>query len=737
MTSATTHTTGWVFDEDSIEGCTMKNSNIPLCLFCFSILLLAGCGQSSRDLQPEEIWTRVSPSVVRVEAKSLEGDTLIGSGFVCELNGKKVILSNRHVVLGAKEVRVGSSAEKLFRSPGYRISPDLDLALIDLPKELQIASLKTRTGGVRIGERIFTVGFPMGLNKSITQGLVSSETEQLVQFDAAISSGNSGGPLVDKDGSVLGVVTAGSIGSGDEIVQNLNFAIKTSFVPKAELFTEPIVRFYDAWRKLVGVENSLIDGLQDRRVFDVEKCVETEFALRLALATQEDIANLAATNRAKFDEFFNESCGNQLDRVIRRYGSLDAGLTNVDTFLRSQIPEFDRIPDIFAGLGSDDLLKQFSQDKRQKTFYTWDIKPSEIVPLLKISIEFTKAHYEDEAYKIEFCSQMLNRLKKGDTNFIAILTKADDKWIGERTTVRLPYNKLGPNATDEERVRLYFLCDQTYGHRSTSPWRKSLENQTLFEKKASLTEQISEYGGFEGWITAMLFGKQANERLERGDVQSAIDSEINEVEMRRYPDLGFLSFLYACRGDFEKAYEFKGKAYMNTFQTVDPFNLTHGSSLAVRMFLLNDFTDNRHDSTYSDSIKANMRTWTRFVARKSAFVLAQPITNSPIETMAEAERLLPETMIGTNGNVNEAEYVAKGQALAEVSKTAEQKAWASALNARFLSPDFDSLSEFEKCWVIDAQDQSAVSNGRLGLFMDLARTNSATTNLYQRYFEFQ
>ncbi len=715
----------------------MKKYPIQLCWFCFSVLLLNGCGQSSHELQPEEIWARVSTSVVRVEATLLDGDTMIGSGFVCELNGKKVILSNRHVVLGAKEVRVGSSAEKLFRAPEYRISPEFDLALIELPKELQITPLKTRANNVRIGERIFAVGFPLGLNKSITQGLVSSETEQLVQFDAPISSGNSGGPLVDKDGEVLGVVTAGSTGSADEIAQNLNFAIKTAFVPQAKLFQEPIVRFYDAWRKLVGVENNLIDELRNRRVFEVEKCVETEFAAEMVLATDKDIATMAETNRAKFDQIFKLMSGDQLNQVVQQYGSLDAGVTNVVAFLRRQISEFDKIPDIFAGLGSDDLLRQFSQDKRKSSFYTWDIKPSEIAPLLKISVEFTKANYEDEAYKIEFCSQMLDRLKKGDTNFIAILTNADEKWIGERTTIRLPYHEFEQHPTDAERVRLYFLSDQTYGHRSSGPWQKSLENQTLFERKSSLTEQISENGGFEGWITSMLFGKQAGERLESGDVQGAIESEMNEVEERRYPDLGFLAFLYECKGDFEKAYDLKGKAYMDTFDEVNPFSLQHGGSLAVRMFLLNDFTDDGRSSTYSDSIKANLKAWTRFISQKNAFALTQPIAIPCFSPLKEDGSPTDEPALPKGFSaIRQLTPSEIRQAYPEESAVQDQK-WVSAINARFLSPEFRQLSEFEKCWVLDAQDQSTVWNGRLGLFMDIARTNSATTNLYQTYFEFQ
>jgi hypothetical protein len=309
---------------------------------CLSAFLLAGCGQSHRELQPEEIWSQASPSVVRIEAKSIDGNIMIGSGFVCELQGRTFILSNRHVVLGANEIRVGKSEDELVRASSYRISPDIDLALIDLPPGLAIPPLKTRKDGVKIGERVFAVGFPLGLHKSITQGLVSSETEQFVQFDAPISSGNSGGPLLDKDGLVLGVVTAGSKSSENEIAQNLNFAIKTAFIPKAELFNDPIVGFYDAWRELVTFENRLIDELQDRRVFDVEKCVQAEMMIPLMFSEVfdtgefKDLANIDPEKKKEVERLIRASVTQNLSRVIERYGSLQAGVKSVASFLRSK-----------------------------------------------------------------------------------------------------------------------------------------------------------------------------------------------------------------------------------------------------------------------------------------------------------------------------------------------------------------------------------------------------------------
>ncbi|MCU0783339.1 MAG: S1C family serine protease [Verrucomicrobia bacterium] len=649
------------------------------------LLLLAGCGKIERDLKPEEIWSRVSPSVVRVEAKSLEGDTVIGSGFVCELQGKKFILSNRHVVLGAKEVRVGSSEDTLVVAPSYRISPELDLALIDLPPSLQIAPLRTRAGGLKIGERVFAIGFPLGLNKSITQGLVSSETEKLVQFDASISSGSSGGPLVDKAGAALGVVTAGSKSSGEEIAQNLNFAIKTAFVPKAELFKEPIVRFYDAWRALVTIENKLINDLQDLRVFDVETCVQAEVALPLAFALDKDMANLDPGKKKEVRTSTKASYAEELDRVIQRHGSLESGVKSVVAFLRSKVSEFGKVPELFAGLGSDDLLRSFVDHERVYNpydRYIWDIKLSQISPLLKVSIEFAKAKYEDKAFQIEFDWKLVGRLKSGDTNIIAAFRRVHEwKSAGERNTVRLPYDKLRANCSDDELVKTSRLCGQKFCERSGA-------TQHTGSEKVSVTETISEGGGFESEITEMF--TPPLDRIERGDVAGSIRSIMNEVELRRYPNLKALAFLHACQGDFEKAYNLYAKAYTETLNMINPFSLRHDYSelrFDIRWDLV--WPDSVNWTQYPDAVRRNLADWQRFTKAKPAFLLTK---------------------------VRLADAIA--------------------------SPVFKELSEFEKCWLLGEQRKNALNDGKMNLeefgerlsrFEATIKQNPEAYKLYQKY----
>jgi S1-C subfamily serine protease len=171
----------------------------------------------------------VMPAVVRVQGYNgeendepgsgvqMEG---VGSGVVIVDNG--VILTNLHVVAGAKRVTVkfydGSESEVEM----VRAYPENDLAVIKakkVPDDLESATLGS-TANLRPGDEVVAVGFPFGIGPSTSAGVVSGldrsfrspEGKQvmtgLIQFDAAANPGNSGGPLVTMDGEVIGIVTA-------------------------------------------------------------------------------------------------------------------------------------------------------------------------------------------------------------------------------------------------------------------------------------------------------------------------------------------------------------------------------------------------------------------------------------------------------------------------------------------------------------------------------------------------
>jgi S1-C subfamily serine protease len=171
----------------------------------------------------------VMPAVVRVQGYNGEendepGSGIemqgVGSGVVIVDNG--IILTNLHVVAGAKHVTVrffdgSESAVDLVRA-----FPENDLAVIKakkVPDDLEAATLGS-TANLRPGDEVVAVGFPFGIGPSTSAGVVSGldrsfkspEGKQtmtgLIQFDAAANPGNSGGPLISMDGEVLGIVTA-------------------------------------------------------------------------------------------------------------------------------------------------------------------------------------------------------------------------------------------------------------------------------------------------------------------------------------------------------------------------------------------------------------------------------------------------------------------------------------------------------------------------------------------------
>lgn len=554
-------------------------------------------------LEPEVIWERVSPSVVRVETTMLDGEQMQGSGFVCEIEGKKYVLSNRHVVIGAKQVRVGPSADKLTVAPGYRISPELDLALIDLPQQLP----QKRTTGLKTGERVYAIGFPLGLNKSITQGLLSSQTEKVIQFDAPISSGSSGGPLVDKDGLVVGVVTAGSTGSSQEVAQNLNFAIKTAFVPKLSLFRDPIISFYDAWRELVNVENALIDGLKAQRVVETYTYLQRELA---AAISSQGKASLTAEQIRQLEELQSES----LKDIAGRHGNITQAAKAVAVYLRKQISEFDRIPELFIALGKQELLKEFARDNRPGGLFRLQVEESDIPPLLRISLEHVKAKYEDTAYQIEFLANVLPKLKQRDAEFIKAFLQIDEQVRqNQRAAVRLDYKTLGKASTDTERLLLF--------RKSMIPHRPENSDPTIFERKLSAKEQFTFWGGFERELTTM-FQRLAIAKLQSGNIEKAIGYVRNDVSIRKFGDYRLLAHLTAGSGKFDAAYGLYEKAFMDSADMFNPFSLEMDGNTSRSLIVGELKDDGTAFWSYPAPVRKNLSDWHNYVLRKGVLGLS-------------------------------------------------------------------------------------------------------------------
>ncbi|GLQ54264.1 S1C family serine protease [Devosia nitrariae] len=159
------------------------------------------------------------PEEGRVEENFHERYTAVGTGVIIDDQG--TILTNLHVARAAKRLRVefADGTESTAFMVGAR--PDLDLAVIRpsvLPDDLQPATLGS-AAALKPGDEVIAIGFPFGIGPSVSSGIVSGllrvldrESEgsirNLIQFDAAANPGNSGGPLLNADGEVVGIVTA-------------------------------------------------------------------------------------------------------------------------------------------------------------------------------------------------------------------------------------------------------------------------------------------------------------------------------------------------------------------------------------------------------------------------------------------------------------------------------------------------------------------------------------------------
>lgn len=163
------------------------------------------------------------PSVVTLRAYGPDGDQLrLGSGFFIE-DGR--IVTNSHVVAGAEWVEVSNQDGDLLGTIPYAevISTRSDLAVLPAPST-DVAGLNISSNSPQPGEEVWVVGSPEGLHGSVSNGVVSAvrsvEGLDYLQISAPISSGSSGGPILDSQGNVIGVVVS-YLSNG----QNLNFGV--------------------------------------------------------------------------------------------------------------------------------------------------------------------------------------------------------------------------------------------------------------------------------------------------------------------------------------------------------------------------------------------------------------------------------------------------------------------------------------------------------------------------------
>lgn len=209
-----------------------------------------------QELTPEEriniaVYQLVNRGVVNINTKSVQTDRFMmfevpsegeGSGSVIDREGH--ILTNFHVVDGAKEIQVTLFDGKTYPAGLIGRDPDTDIAVlkIDAPADSLFPVQFGNSANLLVGQRVMAIGNPFGLERTLTTGIISSLNRSLnakrtqrtiksiIQIDAAINPGNSGGPLLDNRGLMIGMNTAIASKTGENT--GVGFAIPANTIAR-------------------------------------------------------------------------------------------------------------------------------------------------------------------------------------------------------------------------------------------------------------------------------------------------------------------------------------------------------------------------------------------------------------------------------------------------------------------------------------------------------------------------
>ena len=214
-----------------------------LLILCAWMLLPATAYSANCNKPFADVFRDVSPSVVRIFMVAIDPYSVlervqlgVGTGLVIDDDGH--IVTNAHLVYETNEIIVSFGDEDMQSAEIIGIDPITDLAVIKLIAPMaQLKKAKLgRSAKLVVGEEVLAVGYPLGIGKTATRGIVSaiervvplstfSWMTPFIQTDAAINPGNSGGPLINRCGEVIGINSLYG-----ERVQNINFAIPIDLV---------------------------------------------------------------------------------------------------------------------------------------------------------------------------------------------------------------------------------------------------------------------------------------------------------------------------------------------------------------------------------------------------------------------------------------------------------------------------------------------------------------------------
>ena len=205
----------------------------------------------------------------------------LGSGFIIDEKG--IVVTNNHVIQGAEDIVVRVNGDKEFKAKVLGADPGMDIAVLQIETDEKFIPVKFGDSDkARIGDWVIAIGNPFGFGGTVTSGIISarnrsiglSRYEDFIQTDASINQGNSGGPLFNMDGDVIGINTAilgpsGNIGIGFSIPSN-----------NAKRVISQLIEFGETKRGWLGVRIQYVTN----EIAEVEKLDKPRGALVASVA---------------------------------------------------------------------------------------------------------------------------------------------------------------------------------------------------------------------------------------------------------------------------------------------------------------------------------------------------------------------------------------------------------------------------------------------------------------------
>ena len=236
--------------------------------------------------------------------------TALGSGFIIDKEG--IVVTNNHVIQGAEDIFVSVNGSKEYKAKILGADPYMDLAVLEIDSDEKFIPVSFgNSDKARVGDWVIAIGNPFGFGGTVTSGIISSRNRDIgltryddfIQTDASINQGNSGGPLFNLDGEVVGINTA-IIAPGSSGSIGLGFAIPSNPASKV---IDQLIKFGETKRGWLGVRIQEVT----KEIAEVEK-LEKPMGALIASVSESSPADKAGV---KAGDIILEFDGKEVDTM--------------------------------------------------------------------------------------------------------------------------------------------------------------------------------------------------------------------------------------------------------------------------------------------------------------------------------------------------------------------------------------------------------------------------------------